>query len=149
MMRVMLTIITSSTVVEGFLSAKLRGIFYESCLLSLHITVLKLYILFYLFILQLHLQHIEAPGLGVESELQLQIYTTDTATLDPSHICNLCSSLWQCWILNPLSEARDQTTSSQRLCQVLNWQSHNGNFIFILLRGKEHRIWCNLCQVMC
>ena len=140
MMRMMLTIITSSTVVEGFLSAKLRGIFYESCLLSLHITVLKLYIFFYLFILQLYLQHIEAPGLGVESELQLQIYTTDTATLDPSHICNLCSSLWQCWILTPLSEARDQTTSSQRLCQVLNLQSHNGNFIFILLRGKEHRI---------
>ena len=27
---------------------------------------------------------------------------------DPSHICNLCHSSWQCWILNPLSEA-DQT----------------------------------------
>ena len=28
---------------------------------------------------------------------------------DPSCICNLCCSLRQCWTLNPLSEARDQT----------------------------------------
>ena len=35
--------------------------------------------------------------------------TPDMATLDPSHICNLCRSLWQCQILNSLSEARDQT----------------------------------------
>ena len=40
---------------------------------------------------------------------------TATATVDLDYICN---SLWQCWILNPLSEARDQncilteTTSS-------------------------------------
>ena len=27
--------------------------------------------------------------LGVESELQLTAYTTATATLDPSHVCNL------------------------------------------------------------
>ena len=26
-----------------------------------------------------------------------------------SHICDLCCSLWQYWILNPLSEARDWT----------------------------------------
>ena len=51
----------------------------------------------------------EFPGLGVESELQLQAYTTATAALDPSHICDLCCRLQQCWILNPLSEARGQT----------------------------------------
>ena len=28
---------------------------------------------------------------------------------DPSCVCNLHHSLWQCWILNPLSEARDRT----------------------------------------
>ena len=32
---------------------------------------------------------------------------TAMATLDLSCICNLCCSLWQCWFLNPLSEARD------------------------------------------
>ena len=31
------------------------------------------------------------------------------ATLDPNCICDLCRNLWQCWILNPLSEVRDQT----------------------------------------
>ena len=35
------------------------------------------------------------------------VYTTSKETLDPYHICNLCSSLWQHWILNPLREARD------------------------------------------
>ena len=28
---------------------------------------------------------------------------------DPSRVCNLHHSLWQCWILNPLSKARDWT----------------------------------------
>ena len=46
----------------------------------------------------------EVPRLGAESELQLPAYTTATATLDLSLICNL-----QCRILNPLSEARDRT----------------------------------------
>ena len=32
-----------------------------------------------------------------------------TAILDLSHICDLCHSLRQCWIFNPLSEARDWT----------------------------------------
>ena len=51
----------------------------------------------------------EVPGLGTESQLQLLAYTTATATPDPSHVCNLHHNSWQCWILNPLSEARDQT----------------------------------------
>ena len=36
-------------------------------------------------------------------------YATAMAMHDPSHICDLCHSLQQCQILNPLSEARDQT----------------------------------------
>ena len=47
--------------------------------------------------------------LGVESELQLLAYATATAMPDLSHICDLHQSSWQCWILNPLSKARDQT----------------------------------------
>ena len=38
-----------------------------------------------------------------------EAYATATATLDPSHICNLHRSLQQHQILNSLSEARDQT----------------------------------------
>jgi len=51
----------------------------------------------------------DVPRLGVKWELQLPAYTTATAMLDQSCICDLCHSLWQCWILNPLSGARDQT----------------------------------------
>ena len=51
----------------------------------------------------------EVPGLGVESEMQLLAYTTATAMLDLLHILDLCHSLRQRWILNPLSEARDRT----------------------------------------
>ena len=51
----------------------------------------------------------EVPGLEVKSELQLQACATAMATPDPSHICKLHHSLWQQWILNPLSEAKEQT----------------------------------------
>ena len=63
----------------------------------------------------------KVPRLGVESELQLLACTTATETWDPSHACNLHHSSWQCWIPNPLSEARDGTcllldTSWIRFC---------------------------------
>ena len=51
----------------------------------------------------------EVPRLGVKSKLQLPAYTTATATQDPSHTCDLHRSSQQHQILNPLSEARDQT----------------------------------------
>ena len=63
--------------------------------------------IFFFFLFPLYLQHMEVPGLGVESELQLPAYTTATATLDPRQICDLQHRLWQRGILNPLSEARD------------------------------------------
>ena len=45
---------------------------------------------------------------GAQSELQLLVYTTATATLwDLSHVCDLHHSSQQRQILNPLSEARD------------------------------------------
>jgi len=51
--------------------------------------------------------HMEVPRLGVESKLQLLVYTTATATQDLSRICDLHHSSQQHRILNPLSEARD------------------------------------------
>ena len=51
----------------------------------------------------------EVPRLGVKSELQPLAYTTATATWDPSRVCSLHHSSQQGRILNPLSEARDQT----------------------------------------
>ena len=49
----------------------------------------------------------EIPRLGVKSELQLPAYTIATTTADPSCVCNLHHSSQQCWMLNPLSKARD------------------------------------------
>ena len=74
------------------------------------------------------MQHVEVPRLGIESEQQLSAYTTATPHL--SFICNLYRSSWQHRILNPLSEARDQTTSFMDTSQVLNPLGHNGNSQF-------------------
>ena len=45
--------------------------------------------------------------LGVKSEMELLAYATATAMQDLSHVTELHHSLWQCRILNPLSEAGD------------------------------------------
>ena len=71
------------------------------------------------FFLGPHPRHIEVPRLGVQSELQLPVYTTATATRDPSLVRDLHHSSWQCWIFNPWSEARDRTgklTVPSRIC---------------------------------
>ena len=71
----------------------------------------------------------EVPRLGVELELQLLAYATVTVMTDLSHICDLGRSLWQCQILNPLSEARDQTLILTDTSRVLNPLSNSGNSI--------------------
>ena len=48
------------------------------------------------------------PRPGVKSELERQAYITATATPFPSLVCNLHLSVWQCQILNPLTETGDQ-----------------------------------------
>ena len=47
-----------------------------------------------------HLQHVEVPRLGVQSELQLPAYTTATATWDPSRLYDLHHSSQPRQILN-------------------------------------------------
>ena len=64
---------------------------------------------FFFFFFSLHPWHMEVPILGVELELQLLAYTPTTAMPDPSRVFNLYRSSRQCWILNPMSEARDRT----------------------------------------
>ena len=59
--------------------------------------------------LGLHLRHMEVPRIGVKLELQLPAYTIAIATQDPSRVCDLHHSSWQCRILNPLSETRNWT----------------------------------------
>ena len=69
----------------------------------------------------------EAPRPGVELELELLAYTVATARWDLSYICDLDHSLLQCWILNPLNEARDQTRILMDTSWVHNLLRHNGN----------------------
>ena len=64
---------------------------------------------FFFIFLGPHLRHMEFPRLGVELERQLPAYTAAMGTQNPSHIYDLQHSLWQRQILNPPSEARDQT----------------------------------------
>ena len=79
--------------------------------------------------------HMEVPRLGVKSGLQPLAYATATATPDLSRICDLHHSSWQCRILNPLSEVRDQThnlvvPSQIRFCCATMGTPRN-NFLYI------------------
>ena len=75
--------------------------------------VLSLSLFFFLFgFLGPHPWHTEVPSLGGESELQLLVYITAIATWDPSCVCDLHYSSWQCQNFDPLSEAKDRTASS-------------------------------------
>ena len=64
-----------------------------------------------------------------ELEPQLLAYTKATATAMPdlTPICDPCHSLQQRQILNPLSEAGDQTQTLMDTGQVPNLLSHNRN----------------------
>ena len=94
--------------------------------------------------LGLHLLHMEVPRLGVKSEMQLPAYTTATAMPDPSCLCDLYHSSWQCRILNPLSEAKDWT------CVLMdtNWLCYRWammgtpNFCFLIYNQmKVHTLY--------
>ena len=87
---------------------------------------LKTLIFFFSF-LRLHLRHMEVPRLRVESQLQLPAYTTATATLDPSCICDLRCGSWQCRILNPLSGGQGLNPHPHGYHSGSLLLSHNGN----------------------
>ena len=90
--------------------------------------------LFVFVILGPHPQHMEIPKLGVESELQLPGYTTAAAMPDQKLICSLHHR-----ILNPLSEARDQTCIVMDTSQVFTLLSHNGNSnLWQVLKSADH-----------
>ena len=92
----------------------------------------------------------EVLRLGVESKVQLPAYATATATQDPSHGCDLHHSSWQCWILNPLSEARDQTCnlrigSSSDLFPLRHDRNSSMLLFEVILLGTL----CGSCTWMC
>ena len=123
--------------------------------------------LFFVFVfvfcfLGLHPWHMKVPRLGVELELQLLAYTTATAKPDLSLVYNLHHSSRQCQILNPLSEATDQTCNLTaprwiRFCctmtgttRSLKWWSSIGQMIAFLQMatdGRKEFIW-HLCKIL-
>ena len=80
----------------------------------------------------------EVPRLGVELELQLPAYTI--AMPDSSHVCNLHHSFQQCRILNPLSEAWDQTHILVDTSQ-LSYTEPDGNSHRHYFRFCSHHTW--------
>jgi len=80
-----------------------------------------------------HLQHKDVPRPGVESELQLPAYITATATWDLSRVCDLNHSSWQCQILNPLNEARDQTLNLMDISWATTLSHNRKSYLFICL----------------
>ena len=86
------------------------------------------YVCMYFVFFGLHPWHMEAPRLGVQSELLLLAYTTAKPTRDPSLTCSLHHSSWQGQIFNPLSDAKDQTyvlmdTNQIHFCCTTAFQS--------------------------
>ena len=66
----------------------------------------------------MQVQHMKVPRLGVKLELQLPTYITATAMSDLSHVKELHHISWQHRILNPLSEASNQTSILMDTSQV-------------------------------
>ena len=115
----------SATCRNYFTKLRLSGLLYREQIYVIHLNSIHgtfliksedilicfkmCFINFFLCFLGLHLRHMQISRLGVKLELQLLAYAIGTATWDLSHFCNLHHSSRQHQILNPMSEARDQT----------------------------------------
>ena len=67
--------------------------------------------------------------------------TTDTAMPDPNLICDLHHSSWQCWILNPLSKARDQTFVLKDTSHICFRWAMTRTLLLHLKKEKTQRQW--------
>ena len=82
----------------------------------------------------------EGPRLGVQSELQLWVYTTATATWDPSRVCDLPHSSWQHRILHPLRGPGIQPASSWFLVRFVTAEPLQELHV-CLFELEFHRFW--------
>ena len=101
---------------------------------------------FYLFIycfLGLYPWHMDVPGLGVESEVQLPAYTTAIATWDLSHVCDLQHSSRQHWFLNPLCKTRDRTRTLMDPSQIPYRWATTGTPRFSILKDCQVTSLCS------
>ena len=100
-----------------------------------------------IIILGQHMKHMEIPRLGVKSELQLLVYVKAIAMPDLSCICDLHYSSLQRQILNPLSEARDQTCILMDTSRVCYGWSTMGNPIVVFF--SDIFVWFLLDLAWC
>ena len=105
----------------------------------------QLQFFFFFCFLGLLLRHREVPSLGVNLELQLPAYTTDTAMWDLSCVCDLNHSSGQHQIPDPLSEARDRThilitTSGIRFCWATTGTPFSFFFFFVFSELHPRRM---------
>ena len=100
--------------------------------------------IFFSSFLGMHVQHMEVPRLGVESDLELLSYATAAAMWDLSCFCDqYCISMW-CQILNPLSEARDQTLILMHTSQVCYWWATMGTPMMLFLKKITTCVFCTI-----
>ena len=92
-----------SNVNSNIIQVSDNSLYFFSCFLK---NYFFLFLFLFLFFLWPHAWHMEVPKLGVESELQMQAYTT--ATRSKQHLWPMLQ-LWQHWILNLLRKTRNQT----------------------------------------
>ena len=104
----------------------------------------------FLYFLGLHPWHMEVPRQGFELELWRLAYTT--ATPDLSCVCEPHHSVQQCWIFNPLSDARDWTCILTDTSWVLNcWVTVRTSTWWRVLKETENTAFfllsC-LCKIL-
>ena len=91
-----------------------------------------------------HMISMEVPRLGDESELQLLAYAT--AMPDSSHGCDLYHSSRQHQILNPLSEASNQTRILTDINQACHHWSTMGTPTWSVLKGPVENFLLIICS---
>ena len=115
---------------------------FTSLSVSVHLfSFLSFFLSFFFFWWGAHLWRMEVPWL---------VWEPAAANLHHSHGkmgSDLHHSSCQCWILNPLSKARDQTLDTSRLLHLL---SHNRNslciyFLIQVFRGVRNS-WCEISE---
>ena len=110
-------------------------------------TINSFFLFFFCFFLQPCMWHMEVHG--VESELQLQAYTTAKATLDPNCICNLSCHCGNTGSLTYWARPGIEHKSSHTLCQFLtSWVTTGtpnkfligwGSFFLLGSKSSERR----------
>ena len=83
-----------------------------------------------------HSGHMEVPGLGVESELQLLAYPMGPTAPNLSRVCKLHHSSLQGQILNPSEQGQGLNLCPQGYQSDSLPLSHNGNSILLNHDGK-------------